>query len=109
MSIDNVLASVAVKDLNVARAWYSRLLGSDGSSPMPEVVEWRFDGGGSLQVYQLAERAGHGSCTLAVHDIDTEVRKLKAMGVDTSRCPMARRAKAGALGGCAGTMLISVT
>ena len=93
MSIDNVLASVAVKDLNVARAWYSRLLGSDGSSPMPEVVEWSFDGGGSLQVYQLAERAGHGSCTLAVHDIDTEVRKLKAMGVDTSQRSSSDRVK----------------
>ncbi|CAN5404558.1 hypothetical protein BH10PSE17_BH10PSE17_15130 [soil metagenome] len=37
-----------------------------------------------MQVYQLAERAGKGSCTLAVNDIDDIVRKLDSMGVDTS-------------------------
>ena len=53
--------------------------------PMPEVAEWRFPRGGCLQVYQLAERAGQGSFTLAVSDIEVEKRKLDAMGVDTSQ------------------------
>ena len=26
---------------------------------MPEVIEWQFERGGGLQVYQLPERAGH--------------------------------------------------
>lgn len=85
MSIDNVLASVAVKDLKTASAWYAKLFGSAGSMPMPEVAEWRFPRGGCLQVYQLAERAGRGSFTLAVSDIEAEKRKLDAMGVDTSQ------------------------
>ena len=83
MPFDNVLASVAVKDLKTAAAWYARLLGSPGSSPMPEVAEWRFPRGGCLQVYQLPERAGHGSCTIVTDDIEDAVPRLDAMGVDT--------------------------
>jgi hypothetical protein len=52
MSIDNVLASVAVKDLKAASAWYEKLLGRPADSkPMPEVAEWKFKQGGWLQVY----------------------------------------------------------
>lgn len=83
MAVENALASVAVSNLDVAAAWYARLLGSAGSKPMPEVVEWKLPGGGGLQVYALAERAGHCSFTLVVSDIEGEIRKLDAMGVDT--------------------------
>ena len=85
MSIDNVLASVAVKDMKTTSAWYARLLGRPAESPMPELAEWRLPGGGCLQVYLLPERAGHGSFTLAVSDIEAETRKLEAMGVNTSQ------------------------
>ncbi len=85
MSIDNVLASVAVKDVKAASAWYAKLLGRAGSTPMPEVVEWRVARGGCLQVYQLPQRVGHGSFTLAVSDIEAEIAKLQAMGVDASQ------------------------
>jgi predicted enzyme related to lactoylglutathione lyase len=84
MPIDNVLASVAVRDLEAAELWYARLIGSAGSKPMPEVAEWKFPGGGGLQVYALAERAGRCSFTMVVHDIESEIMKLDAMGVDTS-------------------------
>jgi len=84
MSIVNALASVAVKDLTVAEAWYTKLLGHAGSKPMAEVIEWTFPNGGGLQVYALKERAGHGSFTLAVRDISEHIAKLSAMGVDTS-------------------------
>ena len=81
MTIDNALASVAVKDLDKAAAWYAELLGSKGHRPMPEVEEWMFPRGGGLQVYQGAERAGNCSFTLAVSDIEAVARKLAAMGV----------------------------
>ena len=84
MSIDNALASVAVRDLKTAAAWYEKLFGrSADSRPMPEVQEWKFDRGGWLQIYQLPERAGAGSVTLAVTDLDAEMHKLDAMGVNT--------------------------
>jgi hypothetical protein len=67
MKIDNALASLAVKDLKAAAAWYEKLFRRPADSiPMPEVAEWKFERGGWLQVYQLPERASGGSCTLAV-------------------------------------------
>lgn len=86
MSINNALASVAVKDLNAAIDWYAKLLGKQPDSrPMPEVAEWKFERGGWLQVYQLPERAGSGSFTLAVSDIDEHVKQLTALGIDASQ------------------------
>ena len=61
--------------------------------PMLEVVEWTFPGGGGLQVDALAQRAGHGSCTLAVDDIETIVRTLEVLGVDTSQRTSSDRVK----------------
>ena len=93
MSIENALASVAVRDVDAAAKWYAKLLGKGGSRPMPEVAEWTFPRGGGLQVYELAERAGACSFTLAVSDLDEEIRKLDAMGVDTSERSASSRVK----------------
>lgn len=91
MSIENVLASVAVKDIKAASAWYEKLFGRAGSTPMPDLAEWRFPRGGWLQVYQLPERAGHGSFTLAVSDFAAEIKSstrwalTQASGLQTAR------------------------
>jgi hypothetical protein len=86
MSIENAIASVAVKDLTAAVAWYRALLGrGPDSTPMSEVAEWKFPRGGWLQVYQLPERAGHGSVTLAASDIDEVVAHAGELGIDTSQ------------------------
>ena len=52
---------------------------------MPEVAEWSFERGGWLQVYQLPERAGSGSFTLAVSNMEEEVARLKQLNIDTSQ------------------------
>jgi predicted enzyme related to lactoylglutathione lyase len=86
MAIQNALASMAVKDLKTATEWYGRLLRrSPDSTPMPEVREWKFERGGWLQVYALPERAGGGSCTLAVDDIDEMIAHARKLGIDTSK------------------------
>lgn len=86
MKIDNALASLAVKDLKAASPWYGKLFRRPAdSTPMPEVAEWKFERGGWLQVYQLPERAGGGSCTLAVSNIDEVVVHLQSLGIDTSQ------------------------
>jgi predicted enzyme related to lactoylglutathione lyase len=86
MSIMNALASVAVSDLNSAVQWYENVLGKPPDSrPMPEVAEWKFERGGWLQVYKLPSRAGSGSVTLAVSNIDEQVAKLKKLGIDTAQ------------------------
>jgi predicted enzyme related to lactoylglutathione lyase len=94
MSIDNALASVAVKDLTKASRWYEQLLGRPAdSTPMPNLAEWKFKRGGWLQVYESAERAGDGSCTLAVSDIDDVISHARELGVDTSRTSAGPRVK----------------
>ena len=93
MSIDNALASVAVKDLDTAAAWYARLLGTAGTRPMPEVAEWSFPRGGGLQVYQGPERAGNCSFTLAVSDLEEQVKTLSSMNVDVSKRTATDRVK----------------
>ncbi len=85
MSIDNAIASVAVKNLEEAEAWYARLFDRPADSrPMPEVAEWKFERGGWLQVYQAPERAGQGSVTLAVTGLDEVVAHVSKFGIDTS-------------------------
>lgn len=83
MAIRNALASVAVRDLKAAVAWYTKVLGRPAdSTPMPEVAEWKFDRGGWLQVYRLPERAGAGSFTLAVSNLEEEIGKMQKLGID---------------------------
>jgi hypothetical protein len=94
MTIDNALASLAVKDLKAAAAWYAKLFRRPAdSTPTPEVAEWKFDQGGWLQVYQLPERAGGGSCTLAVSDLDQVIAHLQSLGIDTSEGTSGAKAK----------------
>jgi predicted enzyme related to lactoylglutathione lyase len=86
MSIDNAIASLAVKNLASAVTWYEALFGRTAdSTPMPEVAEWKFPRGGWLQVYQLPARAGSGSCTLAVSDIEEVVAHVEKLGIDASQ------------------------
>jgi len=94
MSIDNALASVPVKNLQAAVAWYEQVLERPADSrPMPEVAEWKFPRGGWLQVYQLAQRAGGGSFTLAVSDIDEIIARARKLGIDTSHTSSSPKVK----------------
>jgi hypothetical protein len=80
MTITNALASIAVSNLTHSADWYSRFLGG-GNQPMPEVVEWKFERGGGLQIYDAPERSGRSSCTLIVDDIDAVARALRERGI----------------------------
>ena len=93
MSIMNALASVAVKDLNSAEKWYESLLGKPAHRPMPEVAEWSFERGGWLQVYQLPERAGSGSFTLAVSNMEEQIAHLEKLKINTSQKTSGERVK----------------
>ena len=93
MSIINAIASVAVRDLNSAIKWYEAVLRKAPSKPMPEVAEWGFERGGWLQVYQLPERAGSGSFTLAVSNVEEEATRLKKLNIDTSQRTSSEKVK----------------
>jgi hypothetical protein len=87
MVITNALAALAVRDLSASSQWYERILGP-GSRPMPEVFEWHLEQGGGLQIYLGPERAGHGSCTLIVSDIDEIAQDLRTSGLDPDAQPV---------------------
>jgi len=94
MRIDNAIASVAVTNLEAAAAWYEKLFHRPpDSTPMPEVTEWKFPRGGWLQVYQLPERAGAGSCTLAVDDLEEVMAHLQSLGIDTGERTLDQKVK----------------
>jgi len=82
VSISNVSASVAVRDLDTSVSWYTTLFGEPVAAPMSGVAEWSFPGGGSLQVYALPERAGRGSFTVSVTSIDEQGDALRALDID---------------------------
>lgn len=94
VKIENVLASVAVRDLAAATKWYEDVFRRRAdSTPMPEVAEWKFPRGGWLQVYELPERAGGCSCTFAVEDLDETVSHLRTLEIETGgeiKSPMTR-------------------
>ena len=51
MTINNALASVAVKEIKTTVQWYEKVLGRPAdSTQMPGLAEWKFAGGGWLQV-----------------------------------------------------------
>jgi predicted enzyme related to lactoylglutathione lyase len=84
MPIQNALASVAVKDLELSVKWYEKLFGRPADSrPMPELAEWKFERGGWLQVYRLPERAGLGSFTLAISSMEQQMAHMEKVGIRT--------------------------
>jgi hypothetical protein len=60
---------------------------------MPEVAEWSFESGGSLQVYQLPERAGSGSFTLIVTSVEEQVTQFGTLNINASERTSGGRVK----------------
>lgn len=82
MPIQNVLAGVAVRDLNAAIGWYSTVFERPADSrPMPELAEWRAASGGWIQVFHDEARAGSSSVTLSVSDLERTITTLKGKGI----------------------------
>lgn len=86
MTIKNVLAGVAVGDLDEAVAWYAKVLGREPDQrPMPEVAEFAFAGGGWLQLFADKDRAGRSSITVTVDNLDAQLAALKAEGIEVGQ------------------------
>jgi hypothetical protein len=84
--ITNVMASVAVNDQKQSVKWYEKLFSRPpDSAPSAELAEWQFKQGGRLQVYQLQERAGKGSFSLAVNSLKDQIAVLRKVGIDPGK------------------------
>jgi hypothetical protein len=79
--IMNVFASVPVLQLEPAVEWYQHLFGPATSRSTPDLAEWRVPSGGGLRLHQHPDRAGRGSFTVFVSDIEHQAAELDAVGV----------------------------
>ena len=85
MTIDQVLAVVAVSDFDVSHDWYQHLFATPATNvPMPgNLAEWRVTDTGWLQVFHDPERAGTSMVNFAVEDLDQYCADLHARSVET--------------------------
>jgi hypothetical protein len=80
--LKNVLAGIAVTDLEQAEVWYDTLFGrAPDTRPMDELVEWRFPDGGWLQVFVDLNRAGRCSITLVETHFQRRLEELNQLGI----------------------------
>lgn len=80
MQITNLLAGVAVRDLDQAKRWYETLFARPADAePMPGLAEWHTPGG-VLQLVLDAHRAGGSLVTIWVPDARTALADLATRG-----------------------------
>ncbi|WP_295524952.1 VOC family protein [uncultured Pseudacidovorax sp.] len=85
MRITNMLAGVAVKDLDQSIAWYALLIGSAPVRRDAEIAEWRFDGGCCLRLVRRTSGAAGGSVTMVVEDLDQQLELMDGAGLRPTR------------------------
>jgi len=86
MSMHNVMAALAVRDIEAAGSWFTKLLGRGPTrAPMHGLLEWGFPGGGSLQVFEKTERAGLGSITIIEDDLKSRIASLQTAHIRIDR------------------------
>ena len=85
LSSSKVEANIPASDLKRARDFYADKLGLTPSEEFgEEALAYRTGGGTSFNVYrtEYAGQAGHTIAQWHVDDIESEVRDLKAKGID---------------------------
>jgi hypothetical protein len=81
--LKNVLAFIAVRNIEDGVRWYKMLLGRQPDTlPMRGLAEWKFEGGGWLQVNEERQLAGRSSITLVDTNIEDRITQLRKCGID---------------------------
>lgn len=83
MEVINVLAGVAVKDLDKTGPWYEKLFGRPPDTrPMEGLLEWEFEKGGWLQVFEVKSGAARSFVTLVENSVDGRIEDLRAKVIE---------------------------
>jgi len=83
MSVNRVLAGIAVADVDAALPWYERLFGRPADAlPMEGLAEWHVPSGGVVQLVASAERAGQSLLTLDLANLKRELAAMRDRGLD---------------------------
>lgn len=78
----HLFAGVRVRDLQVARPWYERLLGEPAFMPHATELVWTLAEDRSVYVVECADGAGHSVLTVFLDDLDAHVAAAAARGVE---------------------------
>jgi predicted enzyme related to lactoylglutathione lyase len=83
MSVNRVLAGVAVADVDAAVPWYERLFGRPPDAlPMEGLAEWHIAAGGVVQLVASVDRAGRSLMTLDLDDLAHDLAAMRERGLD---------------------------
>jgi predicted enzyme related to lactoylglutathione lyase len=85
MSAGNVFlfGGIPVRDFAAALPWYRQLFGSDPTFTATETeAGWVLASQRSVYIEQVPERAGHAMNTILVADLDGEVARISARGLE---------------------------
>jgi glyoxylase I family protein len=83
MSVNRVLAGLAVADVDAALPWYEQLFGRPpDATPMQGLAEWHFGSDGVVQLVQSGERAGRSLLTLDFEDLRGALDAMRERGLD---------------------------
>jgi catechol 2,3-dioxygenase-like lactoylglutathione lyase family enzyme len=77
-----LFAGLHVRDIAAARAWYEQLLGDPSFAPHDRELVWELAEGRSVYVLEDPERAGGGAVTAFVDDLDAELARIAARGLE---------------------------
>jgi hypothetical protein len=78
----HLFAGLRVRDFQVARAWYGRLLGEPTFFPHATEAVWTLADDRSLYVVEHAGGAGSSVLTILLDDLDAHVAAIAARGLD---------------------------
>ena len=78
----HLFAGLRVRDLQVARPWYERLLGEPSFFPNATEAVWTLAEDRSVYVEEHAGGAGNSAVTLFVDDLDARVAAVAARGLE---------------------------
>lgn len=94
MTINHVLAVVAVSDFDTSHVWYEQLLGAPATNvPMPGILaEWRVTDNGWLQMTVDVGRAGSSLVNFAVDQLSSHVAALSQRGLAPGEIVTANKA-----------------
>ena len=78
----HLFAGLRVRDFQLARPWYERLLGEPAFLPHATEAVWTLADGRSVYAVEQPDRAGAGVVTIFVDDLDAQVDAIAARGLD---------------------------
>lgn len=79
----DLFAGIAVREYDVAVAWYERLLGGPPAFlPNEREAVWQVNDHGFVYIVVRPDHAGHATHTLFVSDLDARIAKIAERGLE---------------------------